>query len=425
MGTENTLPKLRNVDMFPAEVSGQKVICLRDPLNLSGKILFIPYQTFFITSLFDGQHSLVDIQTEFMRRFGKLLYREKIEELIAQLDEHFLLDSERFRQAEHDTVESFKNSPVRPLTLAGESYEGDGLKLKETIESYFHEPEGPGLPASSPGSRELVGAIAPHIDYQRGGACYAWAHRAIMDSSPADLFLILGTAHAPVKHPFALTRKNFQTPWGLIETDRDFLSEVEARCPGDFYEDEFVHKMEHSIELQLLFLRALRDGQDPFQIVPILCGSFHEAILQNISPMELPGIGPFLEALKTAISRTEKRVCVLASADLAHVGLRFGDPDPPNRFSLQDLAEEDRRMLEYAERTDAEGFFGVLRREKDRRRICGLAPIYILLRLLEGTEGKLLKYGQSMDPASQSVVTFASLAFFSLPSSQAHKEGRV
>ncbi len=413
MGEEKLYPRMRGVDIFPAEVSGEKVVCLRDPLNFSGKILFIPYPTYFIITLLDGQHSVVDVQTEFMRRFGELLYREKIEGLIAQLDEHFLLDSERFREAERKMIDSFKNSPVRPMTLAGESYEGDGQKLKDTIRSYFTDPEGPGLPGARNDSGKLAGAIAPHIDYRRGGPCYAWAHRAILESSSPDLFIILGTAHSPLKQPFALTRKHFQTPWGQVETDQAFLSGMDAG--RDFYEDEWVHKMEHSIELQVIFLRALRDEKNFFQIVPILCGSFHEAILNDSSPMELPGVGPFIQSLKTAISRTKKRVCVLASADLAHVGLRFGDSDPPNRFTLQNLAEEDRRMLGYAERIDAEGFFGVLSREKDRRRICGLVPIYVLLRLLEGTEGRLLKYSQSLDQASQSVVTFASLAYFAVP----------
>ena len=56
---EFTYPKVRQVDMFPAEVSGQKVICLRDPLNLSGKILFLPYPTFFIAEK-RGQVSTFD-----------------------------------------------------------------------------------------------------------------------------------------------------------------------------------------------------------------------------------------------------------------------------------------------------------------------------------------------------------------------------
>ena len=412
MGEEKDCPKLRALDIFPAEVSGQKVICLRDPLGLSGKTFFIPYPTFFILSFFDGRHSPGDIQADFMRRFGELLYREKIEELAGQLDEHFLLDSERFRQAERNMKEAFKSSPVRPMTLAGESYEGDGQKLKDTIRSYFTGGEGPGWPEGHNRPRAIAGAIAPHIDYGRGGPCYAWAHRAILESSPPELFVILGTAHSPMKQLFSLTRKNFETPWGIVNTDGSFLSEIEAGGPADFYEDEWIHKTEHSIELQVTFLRAVRDGRHPFQIVPILCGSFHEAIAKGCSPRELPGAGPFLESLKKGISRTKKRVCVLASADLAHVGVRFGDAEPPNRFTLESLAEDDRRMLEHAERADAEGFFGFLSREKDRRRVCGLAPIYVLLHLLEGKDGKLLKYSQSVDPAGQSVVTFAGMAFF-------------
>jgi AmmeMemoRadiSam system protein B len=412
MGEGLNYPRMRGVDAFPAEVSGQKVICLRDPLNLSGKILFIPYPLFFIISLFDGSHSVVDIQTEFMRRFGEMLYREKVQEIIDQLDQNFLLESERFRLAEKQIHEDFRNSPVRLAALAGESYEEDGDRLREEIVSYFRGPEGPGWPCSDPGTATLAGAVSPHIDYRRGGACYALAHRAILESSPADLFVILGTAHSPTRQLFALTRKDFQTPWGRVETDREFLSAVEAGCSADFYEDEFVHKNEHSIELQLVFLRALSALKERFQIVPILCGSFQEAILDGAGPMDLPGVATFIAALRKASSQAGKRVCFLASADLAHVGHRFGDAEAPNHLSLQILSEEDRKLLAYAERIDGEGFFRVLAREKDRRRVCGLSPIYVLLSMLEGAQGKLLKYNQAHDPATQSAVSFASLAFY-------------
>ena len=406
-------PRIRGVDAFPAEISGQKVICLRDPLSLSGKVLFFPYPTFFIISLFDGAHSLVDIQAEFMRRFGELLFREKIQELIVQLDEHFLLESERFRDAERRIIEEFNRSPLRPLALADDSYEGGAEELKKNIESYFLDPEGPGPLTEKRDFRCLVGAIAPHIDYRRGGPCYAWTHRAILESSPADLFLILGTAHSAMKQPFALTRKHFQTPWGPVETDPEFMAALDREFFADFYQDEFAHKGEHSIELQLVFLRALWSGTAPFRIVPILCGSFHEAILRDESPMQLPGVASLIQALKNAMAQTKKTVCVLASADLAHVGPRFGDPNPPDRISLQNLAEEDRRLLGHAERVDAEGFFRILAREKDRRKVCGLSPIYVLLHLLEGARGKLLKYTQSLDPTTQSVVTFGSVAYYS------------
>ena len=53
-----------------------------------------------------------------------------------------------------------------------------------------------------------------------------------------------------------------------------------------------------------------------------------------------------------------------------------------------------------------------MRREQDRRKICGFSPIYTLLHLIKAGEGKLLKYQQAVESNSQSVVTFASLAFY-------------
>ena len=69
-------------------------------------------------------------------------------------------------------------------------------------------------------------------------------------------------------------------------------------------------------------------------------------------------------------------------------------------------------MLEYAEKMDGEGFFESISRERDRRKICGLPPIYSMLKILEAKEGKLLKYDQAFTPETQSVVTFASLAYY-------------
>jgi len=405
-------PKLRNIDAFPAEISGQKVICLRDPLNLSGQMLFVPIPTFFLISLLDGRHSVQDIQAEFMRRYGELVYREKIQEVIDQLDIHFLLESGRFWGEERRIREDFKNSPVRPQMLAGESYTADPGQLQKEIRGYFQKPAGPGDPLDMGSRAGLVGIIAPHIDFRRGGNCYAYAHKAICEADEADLFLILGTAHAPTKMPFALTRKHFETPWGLVETDLAFLANFEKECPLNFYEDEFVHKTEHSIELQLVFLRALRPPERPFRIVPVLCGSFHEAVSRDLSPRELPGVQEFLRALRAAQERSSGRVCVLASADLAHVGIRFGDPEPPDAATLQALVEEDRRMLEPVCQLNGEGFFEFLRREQDRRKICGSSAIYTLINLIAAREGELLKYDRSVEANAQSVVTFASMAFY-------------
>jgi AmmeMemoRadiSam system protein B len=128
--------------------------------------------------------------------------------------------------------------------------------------------------------------------------------------------------------------------------------------------------------------------------------------------MEFKPIRQFIEALKEAVSSLGRRVCYIASADLSHIGLQFGDRGGVREYDLRILTEEDRKMLGYVERVDGEGFFSSIMKERDRRRICGLPAIYAMLHSLDAKEGKLLKYGQAFTHETQSVVSFASLAFY-------------
>jgi len=403
-------PKLRGVNAFPAQIQGQQMICIQDPQGFSQKAVFLPPPLFFIVSLFDGNHSILDIQAEYMRKYGELIYREKIEEIIEQLDAQLLLDTEVFREALEKEKRDFLSSLVREAALAGKSYDGDALTLRGQIGSYFSPPDGPGRPRMDNPSKTLKGVIAPHIDFQRGGSCYAFAHKEVREASDADLFVILGTAHHEMKNYFSATLKDFRTPLGTAKTDRTFVERLSRACHWDLFEDEFVHKREHSIEFQLVFLQFLYPGK-ALEIVPILCGSFHEAIERSIFPREDPQIAGFIEGLKEAIQSIDRPVCLLASADLAHIGSQFGD-ETPAASMLGETRAKDLEMLAHAENVDAEGFYHYIQREGDRRRICGLPSIYVLLDVNQAKEGRLLKYAQSHSPESQSAVTFASLAFY-------------
>ena len=70
-------PKLRPIEAFPVESSGRKMICLRDPHNFTNNVVMVPFNFFFIIQLFDGQHTILDIQAEYMRKYGELLFKEK------------------------------------------------------------------------------------------------------------------------------------------------------------------------------------------------------------------------------------------------------------------------------------------------------------------------------------------------------------
>jgi len=402
-------PKLRPVEAIPAEVNGQQVVCLRDPYNFSDRVLVLPHPLFFIVSLFDGRHSFLDIQAAFARRYGELLFRENLEEVIGDLDAAHFLDGEGFETYRAQIEADFARSPVRRAALAGNAYEADPERLRARIETFFAPPEGPGPPQSRDGKPPIRGAVIPHIDFARGGPCYAWAYKALVESCDADLFIVLGTSHTGTRGFFAVTRKDYETPFGVVPTDLPFVERLISRCGPAILLDEQAHRGEHSIEFQATMLQGLLGGTRAFQMVPILCLSFHTLIESGASPRSDPAVASFLDALREAIAVSGRRCCLIASADLAHVGPRFGDPEPVDDLQLKVLAEKDLTMLDRVAKRDAEGFFRVVQTEKDRRRICGLSSIYTLLGSLDAERGQLLKYSQWPDPVG--TVTFASVIF--------------
>ena len=408
-------PRMRYVDAFPVDISGQRYVYLRDPLGMSDKALSVTLPAFFIITLLDGQHSAREIQLAFTRQFGDVPSEQDIEAIIRQLDEQYLLDNGRYQEYRRGLEGEFRRQAGRPAWHAGKVYPTDADECRRALDGYFLAEGGPGRPGplTTPGG--LLGAIAPHIDLPRGGWCFAWAYKALAEACDADLFIIFGTAHGLMRHPFGLTRKAYETPFGPLPADPAFIDALLQAYDGLFdpFEDEFEHRSEHSIEFQVLYLQYLFGGRRPITAVPILCGSMHESILQGRSPAEDPRVSSFTRALRSAVADAERqgrKVFFLSGADLAHMGPRFGDPFETDAPVLQEIEAHDRQLLEAVERVDAEAFFRHIEQDKDRRRVCGYPPIYTMLSVMNARQGRLLQYGQRTDEGS--AVTFASMAFY-------------
>jgi hypothetical protein len=55
----------------------------------------------------------------------------------------------------------------------------------------------------------------------------------------------------------------------------------------------------------------------------------------------------------------------------------------------------------------------IISREHNRRRVCGMAPLYMLAKILEGRAGgKILQHRHATVDQHDSFVTFASMAFY-------------
>jgi len=143
--------------------------------------------------------------------------------------------------------------------------------------------------------------------------------------------------------------------------------------------------------------------------VPVLASFAHEALTRRRRPTDDARVARFLDALGETIETSGRSVALIAGADLAHMGPRFGDPRPITRAERARIEAEDRKMLEAVEQGDAEAFFDSVAADQDRRRICGLSPIYAVLHALDGRRGALKRYGMWPDP--EGIVSYASVVF--------------
>ena len=405
-------PKIRPLEAFPVQQEGQTYVLLRDPGGIAPEPILIGMGAYFLVTIFDGVNTRLDLQAAFTRRFGDILPSEHLDQLIEALDRGFFLDSPRYAERVGQIREEFAQSPQRPAALAGLAYEKEPALLREEIAAYFRRPGGPGdIPSPRGDGAPLRGLISPHIDPRRGGAAYAHAYGELLTRERPELVVILGTSHYGMgPQLFSATRKDYMTPFGAVATDRDFVDRLAARYnEGNLFAEELLHRNEHSIEFQALFL-AWALGTAGYQIVPILVGSFHEMVRSGETPARDARVGAFIEALRAELANETRAVLIVAGVDFAHVGKKFGDDFAADETVAQRVKSADLALIENIKRGDPDGFFADIAKDRDARKICGLSPMYTQLVLLRDRPARLLMHDIAMEPQTESAVSFASLA---------------
>lgn len=391
---------LRPLEPVPIEYEGERLIGFRDASGLVDGVVMVRPAAYFLVSLLDGTRTQEEALAEFAARTGQKVEPEALEQLVEQLERALILDGPRARQA-------LETMTIRPAAHAGTAYPEEPEELREFLEGLLSLETPPAPPAP------LQGLIAPHIDLRRGAESYAMAYNDLLNGlGDTDTFIVLGISHAPSRQPFILTKKPFETPFGLTRPDLELIAELADGCDFDPFQDEYNHFGEHSVEFQNAFLSYFghKLGRE-FSIVPVLCGSFHEAILAGQSPLKLPGVESFLRSLNRAVARRAGRVCLIAGVDLAHKGVRFGEPPLDGGF-LRELEKADLESMRRAAAGDYEGFFATLQADRGERNYCGTSAIYAMLHCLEGQSGVLHRYQQCNEPGEISTVTVAAASYY-------------
>jgi len=401
--TSNMWPKLRGVQVSFGQWQGQPVVVLQDPLRLSDRAVALPQSIAPVLELCDGTRDCATLRSALELRTGLRVGPEYIDKLLFELDEALLLDNDHFARVYRGEIEKYRSAPSRPPTMAGTVYPSSPELLEGALLEYFNtaSPRAENMPQIE----QVRGLVSPHIDYQRGGAIYAevWRQAATAARS-ADVAIILGTNHFDCRSIFALTRQSYSTPWGILSTASDVVDRVVTVLGEGVFDEELHHRMEHSVETAAVWLHYL--VKDRYcELVPVLCGSFQKYIAGGKHPGDDEEIALFVDAVRQATAN--RRTLIVAAGDLAHVGPAFGDRYPVGLAEKANLSAADSELMAIIAKGDAEGLFQQVKREGDRRRICGLAPIYLALRLLGETTGKITGYAQC--PADQQETSFVSI----------------
>ncbi len=405
-------PRLRPVEIIRVPSGrGELVTVLRDPERIAPHAIEVRAPLDAALPYLDGRHSAPEIARLLMHR-GHRVGVLDVERLVADLEEAAMLEGPTARARKAALVRAFAASRVRPATHAGGAYHGEAAAL-----AAFVEAECLGVAPKSNGRGKILGLVAPHMDLWRAAAGYGRAYGALRGSLPdgVETIVVLGTCHAGLMSAFCLTKKAFATPLGELEVDEGFVTELADASDEDVFAEEYKHKGEHSIEFQCVFLRHLLGDERAraVRIVPILCGLGRSQV-ERTSPEDDPVAERFLGVLTESLAKRSGRALVVAGADLAHVGPRFGDRKPLDGAGRARLEQRDRASLELAVGRDAGGFFDHVTEDLTTRRVCGTGPLYTLLRALEGLgvrKGELLSYEQNIDPDEGSIVSHASMVF--------------
>ncbi len=397
-------PKLRPHLTASPEPRRESSFILSDQVRVSDSYVRMGPIDLEIAKRLNGLNSLAEIHADLQARLGEsiTLPLARVIQFVDALEEALFLDSPAYR--------AVIQAPVRKPSCIG-CYEGEPKAFREQMTALFAKARRDVDTKKIASDHRLKALIVPHMDYARGNDTYAHAYATLLERTNARLFVVLATSHYS-NHPISLTRKDFQSPLGIIKTDQPFVERLAHSLGDEAFEDEIVaHFPEHSVELEAVLLHFLLHRRPDIRIVPIVLGGSRLLTHAKGKAEEQPVAARILAALKAAEEAANEPVCYLLSGDFAHIGPKFDDPIALDETRLKTSRQRDQTLLEALGRGSADDFLAEIAAEKNRRNVCGVAPFWYGLKLAQGTVGERLHYQQFVDPKGKESVSFAALAF--------------
>jgi len=405
--TPAVFPRLRQIEVYPIEHEGNPYYYLRDPLEVAARPIMLTPAEFLIASLFNGKSGMEEVRSNFaLEANGQRPTDEQIMAVLHHLQKNCYLDDAAFRLRFEEVRREFRDSSVRKAWHAGSAYSAEAGELKEQLDQFYSD--GAGALNGRFNDTNMKAIMVPHIDLRVDGPCYTHAYKYLIEHSDAELFIILGVAHNGGDDFLIASEKDFETPLGMVKTDREFIQRWNKRLGYNADREEFMHRSEHSIEFQLPFLQhgLKRD----FKVVNILSGSLEYAL--NYAEADyLSEVHRSLGALADTIAEEQKKTLLILSVDLAHMGPKFGDPQRIDEIRADAIRRADKEMFRVMEAYDRDACVQLMQNDLFRRRIDACGAIYSLMTMYPNLNGRTLSYGQNLQDDTGSIVTYGCMAF--------------
>ncbi|MCB2210739.1 AmmeMemoRadiSam system protein B [bacterium] len=415
MTAESPIPPLRPVETIPVKQDGQDYVVLRDPQGFSDGMIAVAMGALPILARLDGQLSALDITAIMRDEYGLEVDPDQIVSIVEMLEKSYLLQSDAFLKHRRAMEDEYREADVREPILMGGGYPSDPddlVELLETLEA--SEPDEDFGPEKPLKGKRLRGLMVPHIDYHRGGKSYGRLYKQVRallpDPGEGPLLVgLIGVAHHGAFEPIVTTAKDYITPFGTMKYDRDAMELLRDRLGDKVVREEYIHKHEHSVEIQVPWLQyLLKDHEVTF--LPLLAGIL-DAFGNGDGPIASEKVDAALNALRLVEENHPGPVLWLASVDFAHVGPQFGDPATVSDKDCSLVERRDMKALETVQKADASAWWDELMSDGNQRRVCGVNATYLLLNLMSGTRGRVIDYQQSVSEDRNILVSYAAALF--------------
>jgi len=263
---------------------------------------------------------------------------------------------------------------IRKPAVAGQFYPRARAELEKMVASFME-------PAAE--REKALGVIAPHAGYIYSGKGAGIVYSRV--EVPATV-VVLCPNHRGLGEDVAIMSEGaWQMPAGEVALDAKLAGRIKKLCHL-VKEDHWAHSQEHSLEVQVPFLRHVRPD---FKLVPIS--------LSRVNLNECRDLGG---AIAGAIAESKAPVLIVASSDMTH----FEDAEAARK--------QDELALARVEKLDPEGLFETV--VKHRISMCGFIPATVMLfaaKKLGAASAQVIDYRNSGDVTGDygDVVAYASV----------------